>query len=194
MDPDCSKGKIYEMVIDGLCYIGSTIQPLSARKAQHKSRHKQYKSGKTTKRYDSFVLFDIGEPEIKLLEKYPCDSLAKLRKREGRWQRKYECVNDQIAGRTPPEYYQDNKERMDTKNKEYYKKHKEAILAYSKQYNANNREKIDKKNQEYRDNNKEKIRARNATWRKNNKEMIREKGNVRLLGGTFHTIVMSFPS
>ena len=71
MDPDCSKGKIYEMVIDGLCYIGSTIQPLSARKAQHKSRHKQYKSGKTTKRYDSFVLFDIGEPEIKLLEKYP---------------------------------------------------------------------------------------------------------------------------
>ena len=84
-----SKGKIYCLVNDdmiGLIYYGSTIQTLKKRLTKHRSDNK---AGKTcTSKY----LFEVGEPEIILLENYPCKSEKELVRREGYYHRNFECI------------------------------------------------------------------------------------------------------
>ena len=133
-----SKGKIYCLVNDdmiGLIYYGSTIQTLKKRLTKHRSDNK---AGKTcTSKY----LFEVGEPEIILLENYPCKSEKELLRREGYYHRNFECVNENIAGRTRQEYRIDNKELI----LEYYKDNKELILEKRKKYRKDNIEKLKEK-------------------------------------------------
>ena len=102
-------GKIYKIVDIGYnkCYIGSTTESLSQRMARHRDGYNACKRGvKNASKTRSIVLFDeygIENCKIELLENYPCDSKEDLRSREGYYQEKHNCVNKQLASRTPKE-------------------------------------------------------------------------------------------
>ncbi len=64
---------------------------------------------------------------IELYEIYSCSSKEELNKKEGEIIRLIGTLNMQIAGRTDTEYYVDNKEKMNTKDREYYSQHAEQI-------------------------------------------------------------------
>lgn len=166
MPKDFSKGKIYTLRSRScdLVYIGSTIQTLPDRLSGHKRDYKTYlKTGK--KNCASFQILEKGDAYIELFEYYPCNTEQELRRYEGQCQRKYECVNLEIAGRTKAEYYQDNKEQLLEKRKKHYQENKEQILEK------------DKKN---RQENKEKFAERDKKYYQDNKEQILEKQKVKI--------------
>eukprot|EP00729_Bicosta_minor_P003512 gene3512-32422_t len=76
--PNYSNGKIYKVVNDNLniCYIGSTVQPLSVRMSAHQGNHK---SGSFA-RYKKWG--KIEDCKIHLIENYPCKDKHELESRE----------------------------------------------------------------------------------------------------------------
>mmetsp|Transcript_51460 Transcript_51460/g.101608 ORF Transcript_51460/g.101608 Transcript_51460/m.101608 type:complete len:92 (+) Transcript_51460:100-375(+) len=77
-------GKIYKIVdLDSnKCYIGSTCEPTLARRpAKHVSNYKQYLQGKGSN-ISSFIILEMDDYDIVLLEKYPCNSKDELHARE----------------------------------------------------------------------------------------------------------------
>ena len=135
--PDYNNGKIYKLWSpEGIeIYIGSTTTSLSQRKAKHKHNSHLCRSKILFEKYD--------DVRIELIENCPCNSKEELDKQEGEHIRKNtECVNMRIAGRTPKEWYQDNREHNKERCKEYYENNKEKF----KEYYEKNSEKINEKN------------------------------------------------
>ena len=131
--PNYANGKIYSIRSHSrpdLIYIGSTIRPLSERFGGHR---------KPSEKCRSKQIIDIGDAYIELIESYPCANVEELHKREGQVQRSIDCVNRNIAGRTPSEYRQDNQENISVRRKQYHQDNKEAILVDKKQYYENNK-------------------------------------------------------
>jgi Uri superfamily endonuclease len=127
--PDYSRGKIYKIVCNetGLIYVGSTCEPTLARRlAKHVKNFKSWKKDKTNF-VTSFKIIENSNYDIVLLESCPCESKDELYKRERYYIENLECVNKIITGRTPLEYYQQNKETIINKAKEYRIKNKEII-------------------------------------------------------------------
>jgi vacuolar-type H+-ATPase subunit H len=156
--PDYSKAKIYRIVsnVCDLVYYGSTCETLSRRLCQHRGDYKLYL--KENQNYiTSFQIIEKGNYEIVLVENYPCNSKAELKKRERFYIENNDCVNKYIPGRTKEEYYQDNREKILEYLKEYREKNREKILEYFKEYCEENREKILEQKKEYREENREKI-------------------------------------
>jgi len=135
MTKDYSKGKIYTIRSRScdLVYIGSTIQTLPVRFREHKKHFKYYKQGKYAF-VSSYIILDKGDTYIELFELYPCDSKIELERYEGQCQRKYECVNNNIAGRTKAEYREENKERLAEISKKYREENKEYFKEYRKKH------------------------------------------------------------
>ena len=119
-------------------YIGSTFYTLKQRLSGHKCN----------KKCTSVEILKYGDATIELLESYECENKEQLERREGQYQRQYNCVNKHIAGRTKKEYRQDNKETIAEKNKEYLQQNKEARAEYEKKYYQKNKEKINEKRKE----------------------------------------------
>ena len=111
-------GKIYKItdVAYTECYIGSTVQPLCNRMAEHRKHYHRYKSAKKSVYVTSFQLFDkygYENCKIELIEYYVCANRDELQRREGYWIRQEEvCINKQIAGRSRKEYRVDNIDRI----------------------------------------------------------------------------------
>ena len=88
-------GKIYKIVCNetNLTYYGSTVQTLKKRLSQHKENKniKKYTTNKMT------------NPEIYLIEAYPCNTKEKLWKRERHYIQTNECVNRIVPTRTTKE-------------------------------------------------------------------------------------------
>jgi hypothetical protein len=145
--PDYSNGKIYTIRSRScdLVYIGSTVQRLTDRFAEHKRHYNGYKQGKRAF-VCSYTVFDKGDAYIELFELYPCNNRIELARYEGQCQRKYECVNNNIAGRTVAEYKEEEKEKISERNKKYYQKNRE----YYREYRKENRVELLKKMKEYR--------------------------------------------
>ena len=142
--PNYQNGKIYKLWSPQgeEIYIGSTIQSLAVRKAEHK-------------RLDcsSKILFEkYDDVRIELIEEYPCKNKMELNKREGEHIRNNNCVNKVMPGRTQKEYYQDNKEEILEYLKKWREENKEDILENNKEryieYYENNKEEILKKKKE----------------------------------------------
>jgi len=133
---DYLNGIIYKLVceITGETYIGSTRLSLEDRLNKH-----------LTQNCCSRQILARGKYYIEQLELYPCNSRQELERREGEYQRVFECININIAGRTQAEYKQDNKEKVDE---------------YRKQYQQDNKNK--EKRKQYEQANKEKIKARKS--------------------------------
>jgi hypothetical protein len=179
-------GKIYKIVDVGYNeqYFGSTTVELSKRMAKHRSQYRLSKTN-TSISLTSFFLFDkygVENCKIELIELYPCASKEELRKREGYWIKREECVNKIVAGRTPAEYYIDNIEKM----KEYHRLHFDAIMERKREYYANNKERLLQWHSDYRERNRsiinEKARdycARNRDRRKEEREEYKDEINER---------------
>ena len=119
------RGKIYKLVNDdGLIYIGSTCEPkLCIRLAKHRACYKYHLKGKGTY-MTSYKLFENDyDPDIVLVQSYPCKSKDELHAKERYYIEKYECVNKVIPTRTREEWCDENKEMLQEKIKEYYQKY-----------------------------------------------------------------------
>ena len=132
-----NNGKIYTIRCHDdkdLIYVGSTTQPLYKRFYEHKRDSIVH-----TKRAIYSKMNEIGFDRfyIELYELYSCNSKEELNKREGEIIRLIGTLNMDIAGRTKSEYYTDNKEKMNIKDRKYYNEHAEKIKASKKEYRAN---------------------------------------------------------
>ena len=134
--PNYANGKIYSIRSRSrpdLVYIGSTIRPLSERFGGHR---------KPSDKCTSKQIIEIGDAYIELIESYPCANVEELHKREGQVQRSMDCVNRNIAGRTPSEYHQDNKKDILANKKQYSQDNKEAIAEYKKHHYQDNKDSL----------------------------------------------------
>jgi hypothetical protein len=147
-------GKIYKLTSYQTTniYIGSTIQSLSSRLAQHKSQCKRYLNNLGSHR-TSYELIKYSDCQITLLENYSCESKEQLLAKERYYIEISECVNKIIPGRTKKEYYEIHKEYYEN----YRETHKEKQINYCKQYREVNKEILREKKREYHKINKEKI-------------------------------------
>ena len=166
-------GKIYQLVCNdtGLVYIGSTTQSLAKRKGQHVHDYKKYKRGDKCSKLSAFAVLEHGNFDIYLIENCACNSKEELLKREGEWIRKTDCVNRRIEGRTPREYYQDNRELVLAKQKDYYQDNRELVLAKQKDYYQENRQRI----QDYYQENRQRIQDYHQDYYQENRQRIRDK-------------------
>ena len=138
-------------------YIGSTTQNLAMRMGGHRKDYKLYLNGKC-RFVTSFKILEYGDAYIELIEACPCNSKAELERREGQLIRETDnTVNKLIAGRTPKQYRQDNREKILEQKKQYYQDNLEKILEQLKQYRQDNREKILEQKKQYYQNNQKKI-------------------------------------
>ena len=124
------KGKIYRLYNSECCYIGSTTQILSQRKANHKCSYKRWVNEKKQDWVSSFILYMFDEEvHIELLEEIDFEDRKILLKLEQSYIDKYrdDCVNQRECGTDKKEYkslwnknnkewkhqwYLDNKERI----------------------------------------------------------------------------------
>ena len=93
--PDYQLGKIYkiECNVTGKVYIGSTCEPILARRlAGHITDYKKYLKG-TFHYLSSFDVLQNRNYDIVLIESYPCDTKDELHARERYWTNNIECVN-----------------------------------------------------------------------------------------------------
>ena len=155
-------GKIYKIINDsmpGMVYYGSTCNTFAKRMTQHKAPSSHCKSK---------ILLEYGNPQMILIEKYPCNDKMELTARERYYIDNNNCVNKIVPGRTNKEYYEDNKEKI----KEHYEDNKEQILLNKKEYYEANKEKILLKKKEQYEANKEQILLKKKEYQEANKEKI----------------------
>ena len=92
---DYQQGKIYkiECNVTGKVYIGSTCEPILARRlAGHIKNYKRYLNGKSNY-VSSFDVLQNGNYDIVLIESYPCNSKDELHARERYHTNNIDCVN-----------------------------------------------------------------------------------------------------
>jgi hypothetical protein len=149
-------GKIYKIISPhtNKIYVGSTCKKyLCQRLGCHKDGYKRWLKDNNNGYTSSYVLFDLGDVEIILLEIVNCNTKDELLKKEREWIEKYKDI---IVNRLKPittkeekkknvkqydkehkeekkQYYEKNKEEHKQYSKEYYKEHKEKIKEYSKE-------------------------------------------------------------
>ena len=88
---------------------------------------------------------EVGEAgwRIELIEDYHCKSKNELTRREGQLIRELKPeLNILIAGRTPKEHYEENKEAILENRKVYYEQNKGAIIERQTRYYERNRDKL----------------------------------------------------
>jgi hypothetical protein len=138
--------------------VGSTCSTLSRRKSGHK------KDSKNNEKSRSRVyqhLNDVGwdNVDIVLIEKYPCDDLMELERRERFWiETLSSSLNKNIPTRSHKEYYVDNKETILERNKQYRLRTKKHIKQQKRQYYNDNKEYIMHWGKQYRVQNRAQIK------------------------------------
>jgi hypothetical protein len=164
--PDYSNGKIYKIVcnITGDVYIGSTCEPILARRlAGHVKSYKCWLNGKGNY-VTSFKIIEQGNYDIVLIELFSCDTKDQLHSRESHYTQNIQCVNKiknqglcNTLGKIDyiKQYNVDNRENIQEYKKQYYVNNKEQIKQYNKQYIVDNRENIQEYKKQYREQHKE---------------------------------------
>ena len=173
MDNKYNNSKIYKIepncdYDEGDIYIGSTIKHyLCERMAEHRKDYKRWKTEISKNKCTSFDIFDkygVENCKIILLEKINLDSRDELKAKEGYYIRTLNCVNKYIPDRTQKEwgkeYYINNKDYIDKRNKEYREANKEKLSEYHKQYREDHLEHKKEVNKAYKEANKEKIKEK----------------------------------
>ena len=175
-------GKIYKIIDLAYTeqYFGSTIQPLCARMALHRSEYKK-KLNDGISRCSSFILFDKYTPhgcKIELVEEFPCSSKSELLKREGYYIQSNNCVNKQVAGRTHNEYMEMNKERIANQRKQFREMNAERLKEQQKKYIEGRRDEILQRRRENRQLNPEKFREYDKNKYENNRDEILKRNKM----------------
>ena len=163
--PDYSKAKIYTIRChsnDKLIYVGSTIQSLAVRLAQHKSHN------------NTMVGMYISEPEnktawddwhIELYEMFPCDCKEELSKREYEVIRSIATLNKMGHYLDKKDWFNKHKEQLKEYRQQYYIDHREELLINNKLNYEANKETYMEKSMLYRQANKDKIAEVNRAYR-----------------------------
>lgn len=199
-DERYKNGKIYRLLCaDGHYYIGSTINNLKNRLANHKISSKDSKAKVYT--YINSVGWD--NVKIELVEKYPCLSKEALIKQEAFYINEMKeddfCLNTNKPHVTKEEreenkkaYYESHKDEIKAKHKEYYadpavkektdayqaeyrKQNAEKRRAYTNQYKKDHSEQVKQACKSYYEQNKETIKAKNQAYVLANKEVVQER-------------------
>ncbi len=166
------------------CYAGSTTNRFEVRQSQHKcdvsSPHsKHYKLHV----YD-FIRTHGGWDEwiMELIEVYPCQNKKELLMREGHWVKTLGAtLNSHMPGRTPEEYYRDNKERISARHKAWNDENKEHVAAQKLVYREATKDRRAEWQAKYDKDNKETRYAKEKARREANKEIITAKNTTRVL-------------
>jgi hypothetical protein len=127
-----NNGKIYKLISPHTdkVYVGSTCKEyLCQRLASHKDGYKRWLKDNNNGYMTSYVLFDLGDVEIILLESVKCMTKDELLKKEREW---IEKLKDNIVNKTRPtrnrkQFYEDNKEEIKQYKKKWYEDIKEKI-------------------------------------------------------------------
>ena len=168
-----NNGKIYKIepkVVHDIeeIHIGSTTKTfLSQRLVAHRSDYKRWKDNKRNK-VQSFVLFDkygVENCEINLLESVTSKSKDELLARERHYIQTLPCLNKVVVGRSPMEYYKDNRDQLIAQMKEYNANNRKSVADYQKEYRDNNCEKIAEYKKAYKEANREKVAEQNKKYR-----------------------------
>ena len=145
-----SKTKIYkiESHLGDKIYVGSTARDYLSQQFQgHKNAYKRWKEKKDDRSMTSFILFEeygVDNCKIILIESYPCTNKDEKNAREGHFIKELNCINKFIAGRSPKEYKEDNKEKFKAYFKDLYQQKREERLAKQKIYDKNKKERKQK--------------------------------------------------
>ena len=102
-------GTIYAISSANGTYIGSTFKSLARRLSEHLHMRRRWLAGEAhyTSAFDVLALpYTISQ-----IENGQFDSHRELRRLEGQYIRQRECVNRYVAGRTPHEYFVENRDR-----------------------------------------------------------------------------------
>lgn len=137
-------------------YYGSTTQMLCKRMASHRGNYKLWLNGKYGCN-SSFDILKYDDAYIELVEEIEFSNKQELIAREGHHIRENNCVNKNIAGRTPKEWVEDNKEHHIKYQKLYAETHKDIKKIKDKEYRDSNKEKRKLQNKQYYEENREKI-------------------------------------
>ena len=177
--PNFQNSKIYKIVNNNtdLVYYGSTTQPLYKRFFEHKKIYSRCTSKK---------ILEGENPQIILVEKYPCVDKYELQKKEREYIEGNICVNKHIPTRTIKEWRETYKKRYNEyrkewnknnkdKIKEYTEKNKDKFKKYCKEYYEKNKDKKIEYIKEYYKKNKEKVKETGKKYREVNKDKINEK-------------------
>jgi len=158
--------KIYQIVCNETdeVYFGKTTQTLSKRLSQHRDNHHSYTSKQIILRGDYYIekidsTFD--EIESIILERYYIET--------------FECVNENIPGRTSKEYREENRDIIIQKKREYYYNNRDEILKKCKIYYENNIEHKKEYDKIYYQENKDKKIIQSYLYYENKKDEISEK-------------------
>jgi hypothetical protein len=179
--PEYSNGKIYTIRFHNSneIYIGSTIQSLAARFGGHKSGNSKSVKHIIDTEYNG----DWSVCYYELYENCSCNNKEELNKREGEVIRlfmndeTFNCINKNIAGRTPKEcckeYRKNHKEETKEYNKKHYEEFKEDYKIKWKQYYIDNLDYNKERVKTYRNEHKEECLERDRNRYNNNKEYFK---------------------
>jgi hypothetical protein len=126
-------GKIYKITSPNTdkIYIGSTTTSLHRRMINHKHYYKHQKEN------SSKHMFDSGDPQIELIEEYPCDSKKELLLREQYYMDLYKhCIcNDRPAVGDKKAYWRaySKSERGKAIKQKWIDDHKEGMKEYHRE-------------------------------------------------------------
>ena len=177
------RGKIYKIVDNAytMCYYGSTTQSLSKRMATHRSIYILFNDGKLNQKTTACDICDTQGVEyckIEVVELFPCNSKEELRKKEGEYIKNNECINKKIAGRSQPEYVNDNRDMINARRREWTNKNKERINEAkrnrNKEFRQNNPELAKQANQLDYANRKDYLNEKNREWKSSHQDAIKE--------------------
>ncbi len=160
-----NNGKIYKIISPHTdkIYVGSTCKErLCQRLAGHKSNYKHWLKDNNNGYMTSYVLFELGDVEIILLENINCMTKDELLKKEREWTEK---LKDSIVNKYKPMTTKEEKKEDNKVYKKVYRAENEEIL----------KEKEKKYKKEYYDDNKEILKERQNMYYQKNKELINEK-------------------
>lgn len=130
---------------DTLIYVGSTINNLSKRFNNHKSK---CKIGKEYNLYKHIINNDWSDWYIELYENYPCNNKKELNRREGQVIREIGTINKYVAGRTFKEYRCENADKIREIERNYQKENVDKIKERKAIYYINNLDMINNKKKE----------------------------------------------
>ena len=164
--PNYQNGKIYKITgtdTEGnqLIYIGSTIQKLCVRFAEHKRDAK-------TKNVSSKKVVECSNSQIILIELFPCNSREELVARE----RYYFDLNECVNLRRPYVSIKESEEEMKEYHKQYCIKNTDTMKEYHKQYKTENSDKIKEYKKQYRIENSDKIKEYDKQYYIQKKERL----------------------